>query len=240
MKNDLLIEISVQSAEAALAAERGGADRIELCEKPEVGGVTPNVALMRAVRRQIHLPVFAMSRPRGGDFVYTNGEFAAMKRSIQVAKESGMDGVVLGVLRKDRRVDIKVARELVEFARPLPVTFHRAFDVCADLRRGLEDVIHTGAARVLTSGGATGAAEGAAMLAELVSAARGRIIVVPGAGINVFNIQSVARVTQATEIHSGLSSLMGRNAGPEKFEEGVLELVQRVRESRAASRTEMD
>jgi copper homeostasis protein len=240
MKNELLLEISVQSVEAALAAERIGASRIELCEKLEVGGITPGVDLMRAVRRQIRLPIFSMIRPRGGDFVYTDGEFAEMKSAIGIAKESGMDGVVLGALRKDRCVDVERTRELVEIARPLPVTYHRAFDECADLQRGLEDVIQTGAARILTSGGAARAAEGAATLAELVLLARDRIIIVPGAGINASNVQTVARVTRATEIHSGLSSVLGRKASLKKFEAGVRELVQRLREYQTVSNSEMD
>lgn len=208
MKNEVLLEISVQSAEAALSAERGGADRIELCDNLAVGGITPGVDLMRSARRQVRLPIFAMIRPREGDFVYTDGEFAEMKRSIRVAKESGMDGVVLGVLKEDRRVDVERTRELVELARPLPVTYHRGFDECVDLRRALEDVIQTGAMRILTSGGAVGAPEGAATLAELAAAARGRITIVPGAGINASNILRIVQQTRAREYHSGLSSAL--------------------------------
>jgi copper homeostasis protein len=230
MRKGLLLEISVQSAEAALAAERGGADRIELCENLDVGGVTPSSDLMRFARMQVRLPIFAMVRPRGGDFAYTEGEFAEMMRAIETAKETGMDGVVLGILKKDRGVDVARTRELVELARPLPVTFHRAFDVCAELRRGLEDVIETGAARVLTSGGAAGAAEGVEVIAELIGNARSRIMVVPGAGINAINIQTIARATRAKEFHSGLSSVLGRDAGPGEFEEGVRGLVQRLHE----------
>jgi copper homeostasis protein len=153
-----------------------------------------------------------------------------MKRAIEVAKGTEMDGVVLGVLKEDRDVDVARTRELVELAQPLPVTFHRAFDECADLQRGFEDVIQTGAARLLTSGGAVGAAEGADVIAELIRTAGSRIMVVPGAGINAFNVQAVARATRATEIHSGLSSVLGRDASPEKFEAGVRELVLHLRE----------
>lgn len=206
VKNEFLLEISVQSSEAALAAERGGADRIELCDNLAVGGITPGVNLMRAVREQVRLPIFAMIRPRGGDFVYTDSEFAEMKHAIRVAKESGMDGVVLGVLKEDRRVDVERTRELVELARPLPVTYHRAFDECADLRHALENVIQTGAMRILTSGGAVGAPEGAATLAELAAAAHGRISIVPGAGIHASNILQIVQQTRAREFHSGLST----------------------------------
>ena len=149
-----------------------------------------------------------MIRPRGGHFVYTDAEFTEMKRAIPSAKESEMDGVVLGILKKDRSVDIERTSELVELARPLPVTFHRAFDDTADLRQALEDVIQTGATRILTSGGAAGAPQGAAMLADLVAAARGRIVIVPGAGIHASNILEIARQTWAREFHSGLSSAL--------------------------------
>ncbi len=208
MAKGLLLEISVQSAEAALAAERGGADRIELCAELSVGGLTPTRKLLRKVREKVGIPIYSMIRPREGDFVYTEGEFAEMKRAIEVAKGTGMDGMVLGVLKEDRGVDVARTRALVELARPLPVTFHRAFDDCFDLLPGLENVIQTGAARILTSGGAAGALEGCAVLAELVTEARGRIIIVPGAGINASNILQVAQQTRAREFHSGLSTAL--------------------------------
>jgi copper homeostasis protein len=208
MQNKYLLEISVESVEAALAAERGGADRIELCADLATGGVTPSAELMRAVRERLRVPIFVMIRARGGDFVYSDAEFAAMKAAIGSAKKLGMDGMVLGILRGDRHVDVHRARELVELARPLPTTFHRAFDESAELRQALEDVIRTGAARILTSGGAPNALGGAAMVANLVVSAQGRIVILPGAGINASNIAQVANVTGAREFHSGLSSAL--------------------------------
>ena len=144
VKNKCVLEISVQSVDAALAAERGGANRIELCQNLEVGGTTPRAELMRAAREQVRLPIFVMIRPREGNFLYADGEIRQMKSAIEAAKDAEMDGVVLGVLKEDRRVDIERTRELVEFARPLPTTYHRAFDECADLRDELEAVIETG------------------------------------------------------------------------------------------------
>jgi copper homeostasis protein len=208
MPQKYLLEISVESAEAALAAERGGADRIELCSNLSTGGLTPSAELMSAVRGQLRIPIFAMIRPRPGDFVYSAAEFAAMKNDIGSAKKFRMNGVVLGILDSDHHVDVARTQELVELARPLPTTFHRAFDASADLRQALEDVIQTGAARILTSGGAAGAPEGAAMLAELVAAAQSRIVIVPGAGINASNIARVAQQTCAREFHSGLSTAL--------------------------------
>jgi copper homeostasis protein len=203
-----LLEISVETLGAALAAQSGGADRVELCGDLNIGGVTPGVELMRTVRRRVRIPIFVMIRPRGGEFVHSNAEIAEMRRSIAEARQSRMDGLVLGVLRKGRRVEIARTRELVEFASPLPVTFHRAFDDCTDLREALEDVIRTGASRILTSGGAKSALEGAALLAELVRAAGNRVTIVPGAGISASNIARVVKETGAREFHSGLGSVL--------------------------------
>ena len=207
MKKKLLLEISVESVEAAAAAERGGADRIEICADLSVGGLTPDAALIRAVRQQIQIPIFVMIRPRPGDFVYSSAEFAQVKKSIAAAKDSVASGLVFGILKPDRTVDIDRTRELVELAQPLPVTFHRAFDACRDLSEALEDVVHSGASRILTSGGAASAPEGAAVLAMLVAAAGGRITIVPGAGINAEKILPLAIATRAQEFHSGLSTV---------------------------------
>jgi len=223
------LEISVETLDAAQAAERGGADRVELCENLSVGGLTPSTELMRALRAQVRIPIFVMIRPRAGDFVYSDAEFAEMKHSILEVKESRMHGVVLGVLTKERRVDVERTRELVELARPLPVTFHRAFDEIADLHQALEDVIKTGASRILTSGGAKTAAHGAVVLSELVTAAENRIIIVPGAGNNAANISLVMQKTGAREFHSGLSTALPYGSHEyERFEEEVRRLVEQL------------
>ena len=229
MNRKCLLEISVEALESALAAERGGADRIELCRNLSVGGVTPDADLLRAVRAQVRIPIFSMVRPRAGDFVYSSAEFAGMKRSVVGAKEAGMDGVVLGVLTKEHRVDVKRTRELAELAKPLPVTYHRAFDEAADLHQALEEVIQSGAKRILTSGGAKSALEGAATLAELIEAAGKRIVIVPGAGISSVNIAELARRTRAREFHSGLSAALPYGSGEyRKFEEEVRKLAEQI------------
>ena len=229
MNRKCLLEISVEALESALAAERGGADRIELCRNLSVGGVTPDADLLRAVRAQVRIPIFSMVRPRAGDFVYSSAEFAEMKRSVVGAKEAGMDGVVLGVLTKEHRVDVKRTRELAELAKPLPVTYHRAFDEAADLHQALEEVIQSGAKRILTSGGAKSALEGAATLAELIEAAGKRIVIVPGAGISSVNIAELARRTRAREFHSGLSAALPYGSGEyRKFEEEVRKLAEQI------------
>src|SRR5260370_4540052 len=199
MRNRPLLEICVETLEAALAAERGGADRIELCEDLAVGGVTPNLELMRAARSQIHIPIFAMIRPRGGDFLYSVEEFDEMIRDLASARNCGMDGAVFGLLDADRLVDIDRTRELVELARPLPATFHRAFDEMPDPRAALESVMASGAARILTCGGKGNAEEGSAVIAELAEAAGDGIGIVAAGGINGAAPQSGIQGSPAPE-----------------------------------------
>lgn len=199
----MILEVCIDSVEAALAASRGGAQRVELCADLLEGGVTPSAGLITTVRKQIKLDLFVIIRPRGGDFCYTDSEFAVMEAEIEHARALGADGVVVGVLGEDCRVDVARTRRLVELAAPLPVTFHRAFDHAPDLEAALEDVIATGARRVLTSGGAADATTGAETIARLARQARGRIQVMPGGGVRLANIAALA-ATGATEFHTSL------------------------------------
>jgi copper homeostasis protein len=226
-----IVEISVDRIVRAEAAERGGASRIELCDSLEIGGVTPALEAMWAARYYLDGPVFAMVRPRGGDFVYTAKEFEEMRVSIDRARVAGMNGIVLGLLRGDGGVDVERTAELVREAAPLPVTFHRAFDESADLFVALEDVIATGATRLLTSGGVETAPKAVARIAELVRQARGRIVVMPGSGITAENVEEIAAGTGAVEFHAGLSSVVDQEAEPETFEAEVRRLVEAVRKS---------
>jgi copper homeostasis protein len=230
MTNYPLLEICVETLEAALAAELGGADRIELCRELSVGGITPSAELMREVRANVDVPVFAMIRPRCGDFCYTTEEFEQMVRDIATAKDCGMNGAVLGILHADRRVDIARTQALVELALPLPVTFHRAFDETPDLREALGSAIATGAARVLTSGGKPSAELGAAEIAGLVEAGGEKITVLCGGGINSSNLERVAQLTRAREFHTGLSSVLPYpQSNHEAFEEEVRKLADLLR-----------
>jgi|ERR1700690_577225 copper homeostasis protein len=208
MTQRFVLEIAVESLDAARAAERGGADRIELCTDLRSGGLTPAVKTMQLARTALRIPIFSMIRPRAGNFVYTTEEFATMKREIRTAQESQMDGVVFGLLHADGNVDLERTKELVEIARPLPVTFHRAFDVSTDLWKSLEAVIASGAQRILTSGGAHSATEGSLILRSLVEAAGQRIVIMPGAGIRPDNFAAVRKETSAREFHSGLGSML--------------------------------
>ncbi len=225
MQSPRLIEISVDSLAKALAAERGGAHRIELCSELSHGGLTPDPELLHSVRELVRLPIFAMIRPRGGDFVYSDSEYAEMQREMETARRLGADGLVLGILQRDGQVDVQRTRQLVELARPLPVTFHRAIDVAAEIYKALADIMQTGAARVLTSGGAPRAPEGAACLATLVKAASGRIVIMPGCGITSSNASQIAKSTGAREFHAGLSSTV-RDDEPREFETEVRQLVE--------------
>ena len=140
-------------------------------------------------------------RPRGSDFLYTDPEYDIMRRDIEVCGEAGADGIVVGILHRDGNIDVDRTSRLIEFARPMKVTFHRAFDMCKDPVKGLEDIISTGSERVLTSGQKNDAAEGSGLITNLVRQADNRIIIMPGGGINESNIESIARITGATEFH---------------------------------------
>jgi copper homeostasis protein len=209
MSDRILIEVCIDSVASAVAAERGGAGRLELCSNLLEGGVTPSAGLIELVRARTPIGLQVMIRPRGGDFCYTPEEFETMRRDIMAAKKLGVDGVVVGILHADGSVDIDRMRELVELARPLSVTFHRAFDLSADLFRALESICATGADRLLTSGGEKTALQAVEQIARLVKAARGRIAIMACGGINHHNAASIIEQTGVREIHVGLRSPVG-------------------------------
>jgi copper homeostasis protein len=200
----MILEICVDSVESAAAAERGGAQRVELCSDLLEGGITPSGGLISRVRRQIGIGLFVMIRPRGGDFVYTHEEFELMREDIRLAGKLGADGIVLGILDQHARVDVQRTRELVDLARPMGVTFHRAIDMAADSEAALNDVMKTGAARVLTSGGAPNVVQGLAQVARMVQAADERIGVMAGGGLTLQNLTRVAEATGAVGFHASV------------------------------------
>lgn len=205
----------MESVNHAVAAERGGAQRIELCADLASGGTTPTAELMQTVRRLVQIPIHVLIRPRAGNFCYSDDEIELMGNNIRAAKQFGMDGVVLGVLQENDRVDIERTKGLVELAQPRSVTFHRAFDASKNFDTSLEDVIETGASRILTSAGQPRATDGLAMLARLVQSAKDRISIMPCGGINSDNVVRIVRATSAQEVHSsaGASNLFATGNG---------------------------
>ena len=196
-----LFESCCQSHEEALEALAGGAGRVELCAELGTGGVTPSESEIRQTLAQCSLPVNVLVRPRGGTFVYSEDEARAMLRDIEMCKSLGVNGVVIGALSPRGQVDIPLMRRLTEAARPMKITFHRAFDECAEPFRALEDIIALGCDILLTSGQASSAYEGRKLIAELVQKAGDRIVIMPGAGINPRNISEIALATAASQFH---------------------------------------
>jgi len=203
------IEVVVDGIEGALAAQNGGAQRVELCSGLLEGGLTPSSGLITVTRAAVTIGLHVMIRPRSGDFVYTDHEFTVMQRDIAVAKELGADGVVFGILTEEGVIDTRRTATLTAQARPLSVTFHRAFDMVADAPYALECLIDLGIDRVLTSGREVSALEGAEPIAALVNQAAGRIIVMPGGGGTERNLRRILVTTGAREIH-----LSGRKPVP--------------------------
>jgi copper homeostasis protein len=196
----VLLEIVAYSLASAKAAVRGGADRIELCENAAEGGVTPSLGTLEATKA-LGLPVHAMIRPRGGDFLYEPDEVAVMERDIDLALAAGVDGLVLGVLRPDATIDTDLCRRLVGRAAGRPVTFHRAFDWAADPFQALDDIMACGCRRVLTSGQAPNALSGAGRIAELVHRAGDDLIIMAGGGIVESHLAELVRVSGVREVH---------------------------------------
>ncbi len=197
----MLFEACVDSIESALAAEQGGADRVELCSDLIEGGLTPSYGVLRVACERLRIGIMAMVRPRGGDFYYSEAEFAAMLHDVRMAREAGANGVVLGILTPDGDVDVERSRRLIEQARPLAVTFHRAFDMTRDPFAALETLIGLGVDRVLTSGQEPSVLEGLDLIAELAACARDRIVIMPGGGITDRNIARIRARVPAAEMH---------------------------------------
>jgi copper homeostasis protein len=195
------LEVCVDSVESAINAQFAGADRIELCSNLIEGGTTPSFGTIVSVRNNLSIDIHVIIRPRGSDFLYSDPEYDIMRRDIEVCGEAGANGVVLGILLSDGYIDIERTSKLVDFARPMKVTFHRAFDMCQYPGKGLEDIISTGADRLLTSGQKRDASEGSEMIANLVKQSENRIIIMPGGGIDESNISIIARTTCASEFH---------------------------------------
>lgn len=209
----VLVEACVDSVASSIAAERGGAKRLELCDALFDGGTTPSAGMIAACKAAVSIPVFPIIRPRGGGFVYSDSELDVMRRDIVAARTLGADGVVIGTLGRDGRVHEAHTRALVDVAGDLPVTFHRAFDFVPDLDEALETLIACGVVRVLSSGGASTAREGVPKLASLVRQAGARLTVMGGGSIREDHVQALVEAAGLREVHVRLTRLT-RGDGP--------------------------
>lgn len=196
------LEIIAFNIESCLSAQEAGADRIELCNNPSEGGTTPSYGFIKAARNALKIELYTMIRPRGGDFLYSESEYEVMKTDIETCKKLGCDGVVLGMLTPGGKVDKERCKNLVGYAYPLGVTFHRAFDRTSNAMEALEDTIDIGCERILTSGLKPKAVDGQQLIKELIVHAGERIIIMPGSGVTSSNIISLAENTGAVEFHS--------------------------------------
>lgn len=201
MNNKINVEICVDSLQSALAAEKGGASRIELCDNLIGGGTTPSAGMIELARKYLTIDINVMIRPRSGDFCYSALELEVMKRDIEIARKYGVNGIVIGVLKPNGEIDANMMKELIQLSRPLSVTFHRAFDMAKDLFESLDILIDLGVERILTSGKESNALQGVDLIRELVKRAEGKIIIMPGAGINEENVRDLIYNTRVKEIH---------------------------------------
>ena len=200
-KSKIIIEACVNSVQSAIEAQRGGALRVELCDNFYDGGTTPSSGAIEAARKYLNIALHVIIRPRGADFLYSDIEFETMKSDIIRARELGVDGVVFGFLDADGSVNKEQTQEMVELAGPMSTTFHRAFDMTADPFEALEDLVHLGVDRILTSGLRPSAVEGIELITRLVEKAANRIVVMPGVGVGRTNIEKLVKTTKAREFH---------------------------------------
>lgn len=198
----ITLEICAGSVGSCIAAQEGGAQRIELCDNLLEGGTTPSYATIAVAREKVQIALYPIIRPRGGDFLYDAHEFEVMQRDITMCKQLGCDGVVIGILTPDGRVDKERCKKLADLAWPMGVTFHRAFDMTADPLQALEDIIEIGCERILTSGQRNTAEEGTALLKTLVQQSQERIAIMVGSGVRAHNIASLVKETGAVEYHT--------------------------------------
>lgn len=198
---DYKLEICVDSVESAINAQAAGADRVEFCDNLIEGGTSPGYGSIVSARSNLSIGLHIIIRPRGGDFLYSDLEFDIMRRDIETCGECGVDGIVTGILLAGGNIDVERTAKLFEFAYPMSTTFHRAFDMCNDPVQGLEDVIASGATRLLTSGLKNKAQDGIELIRLLVIHADERIIIMPGGGIDETNVALIATATKVKEIH---------------------------------------
>lgn len=200
--NTPIFEVCLEGVDGAIAAQRGGAQRIELCAALVEGGITPSLGTIQACRDAVDIDIMVMIRPRGGDFLYSSAELDAMAKDIEACKSIGVTGVVFGMLKEDGQIDQNATRELLQLAQPLSVTFHRAFDVARDPFQSLDTLIELGVNRVLTSGQQATVPEGKEVIRQLIERSADHIGILPGCGITPENVVEMVRYTGAKEFHA--------------------------------------
>jgi copper homeostasis protein len=198
------LEICVDSVASAIAAEQGGAQRVELCDYLAGGGTTPSAGMIEVVRKSISIGMHVLVRPRRGDFLYSEAEYNVMKKDIEVCREMGVDGVVIGMLTRYGSIDRARTEELIAHAGPMSITFHRAFDLCTDPLKALDDLLQLHVHRLLTSGQQETALQGAELIRELNERAAGRLIVMPGGGVTPANVEELLAKTGVQEVHASV------------------------------------
>lgn len=195
------LEICVDSVESAVNAQEAGADRVELCDNLSEGGTTPGFGTIISARNNLFIDINVIIRPRGGDFLYSDIEYDIMRRDIEICGENGINGIVLGILHAGGAIDLERTSKLIELAAPMTVTFHRAFDMCSDPVQGIEDIIASGAVRLLTSGQKDNAKDGVELIRQMAIQTGERMIIMPGGGIDETNIAFIASTTKTREFH---------------------------------------
>lgn len=196
------LEIACFNPESAVIAQKNGANRVELCDEMSEGGTTPSYEDIVATREKLSIDMNVMIRPRGGNFVYSDAEFEQMKQEIKAYKELKVDGFVFGILNKDNSINVARNKELVYLAKPLPCTFHRAFDVVTDVYNSLETVIECGFKTILTSGQEPNVVEGISVLEKLAKKAGDRIVIMPGGGVRSSNVAMLKEKMNTKFYHS--------------------------------------
>ncbi|WP_266202403.1 copper homeostasis protein CutC [Pontibacter kalidii] len=199
-----LLEICIDSVASAIAAEQGGAQRVELCDYLAGGGTTPSAGMIEVVRQSINIGLHVLIRPRRGDFLYSPAEFEVMKRDIQLCRGLGVDGIVIGALTKDGSIDVAGTQALIDAAQGMSITFHRAFDLVSDPYKALDDLLQLNVHRLLTSGQQETALQGADLIRELHERAAGKLIILPGGGVTPANVQELVSRTGVSEVHASV------------------------------------
>jgi len=230
----MLLEVCVSSVESALAAERGGADRIELCDNIFEGGTTPSLGMVSVIRKRLSIELNVLIRPRGGDFLYNDEEMEIIKTDIIALKNIGVDGFVFGCLTPEGNVDTETCYQLIELCYPLKTTFHRAFDMTKNTKKSLESINNLGFDYLLTSGQKQTAYLGSKLIAQLVKTNKGNCKIMPGSGINEDNIAHIANFTKADAFHVSLRNTikskmkfirngvtMGKLSEKEEYEQNI-------------------